>query len=300
MNHSTDSEAIRKRKPDWLKTRLPGGDAYFILKNKLEKNGMHTICQNARCPNIYECWNGNQATFLIMGNVCSRDCRFCAVASGRPDPLDKAEGRRLLQMVEAMNLGYVVITSVTRDDLADKGSSHFAAVIRTLKQERPQLKIEVLIPDFDGNSRCLDHVLDAGPDVLAHNVETVPSLYGSVNRQANAFDHSLQILEHGKKRGWITKTGLMVGLGETSAEIEALFKMLRDRGVDILTIGQYLQPDSRSLEVKRYYFPDEFLTLKNTALSHGFIGVETGPFVRSSYHTEQLYNKVTHALSRIQ
>jgi len=300
MNQMTNSESIRKKKPDWLKSRLPGGDAYFTLKNKLEKNDMNTICQNARCPNIYECWNGNQATFLIMGNICTRDCRFCAVASGRPDPLDEAEGRRLLQMVQLMDLGYAVITSVTRDDLADKGSSHFAAVIRTLKHERPQLKIEVLVPDFDGSSQCLDQVLDAGPDVLAHNVETVPSLYASVNRQADAFEHSLQILEHSKNRGWITKTGLMVGLGETTAEIEALFAMLRDRGVDVLTIGQYLQPNVRSLPVSRYYSPGEFSALKESALGHGFIGVESGPFVRSSYHAEQLYKTVTHALSRIQ
>lgn len=300
MSHKTTSEALRLKKPDWLKTQLPGGEAYFALKNKLEKNAMHTICQNARCPNIHECWNSNQATFLIMGNVCTRDCRFCAVAYGRPDPLDATEGHRLLQMVQLMDLGYAVITSVTRDDLADKGSSHFAAVIRTLKQERPQLEIEVLVPDFDGSSQCLDRVLDAGPDVLAHNVETVPSLYAGVNRQATAFEQSLQILEHSKKRGWITKTGLMVGLGETAAEIEALFKKVRDRGVDILTIGQYLQPDVRSIPVSRYYSPGEFSALKESALSHGFIGVESGPFVRSSYHAEQLYHTVTHALSRIQ
>jgi len=300
MNLSTGSEAIRKKKPDWLKTRLPGGDAYFALKNKLEKNGMHTICQNARCPNIHECWNGNQATFLIMGNVCTRDCGFCAVASGSPAPLDEAEGRKLSRMVQVMNLGYAVITSVTRDDVEDKGSSHFAAVVRTLKMERPQLKIEVLVPDFDGSSSCLDRVLDAGPDVLAHNVETVPSLYSRVNRQESAFGHSLQILAHSKNRGWITKTGLMVGLGETAAEIEALFAVLRARGVDVLTIGQYLQPDRRSLPVSRYYSPAEFSALKESALGHGFIGVESGPFVRSSYHAEQLYKTVTHALSRIQ
>jgi len=235
-----------------------------------------------------------------MGNVCTRDCGFCAVASGRPGPLDEAEGRRLLRMAEVMNLGYAVITSVTRDDLADKGSSHFAAVIRTLKHERPQLKIEVLVPDFDGNSRFLDRVLDAGPEVLAHNVETVPSLYERVNRRADAFEHSLRILEHSKKRGWISKTGLMVGLGETAAEIEALFARLRDRGVDVLTIGQYLQPDTRSLPVSRYYTPGEFSALKESALGHGFIGVESGPFVRSSYHAEPLYRTVTHALSRIQ
>ena len=243
MNQLTNAEAIRKKKPEWLKTRLPGGDAYFALKNKLEKKGLHTICQNARCPNIHECWNGNQATFLIMGNICSRDCRFCAVTSGKPLKLDQAEGQKILQMAQMMKLEYAVITSVTRDDVPDKGSAHFAGVIRTLKQGRPQMKIEVLVPDFDGSSQFLDRVLDAGPDVLAHNVETVPSLYPAVNRRTIAFEHSLQILEHGKKRGWITKTGVMVGLGETVAEIEELFSILRNRGVDVLTMGQYLQPD---------------------------------------------------------
>lgn len=300
MSQKTVSESRRLKKPDWLKTRLPGGEAYFALKNKLEKGAMHTICQNARCPNIHECWNSNQATFLIMGNVCTRNCRFCAVASGRPEPLDKDEGRRLLQTVQMMDLGYAVITSVTRDDLADRGSSHFAAVIRTLKQARPQMKIEALVPDFDGNSPFLDQVLDAGTDVLAHNVETVPSLYVRLNRRAGAFAHSLQILEHSKKRGRITKTGLMVGLGETAAEIEALFAIVRDRGVDVLTIGQYLQPDVRSLPVSRYYSPGEFSALKESALGHGFIGVESGPFVRSSYHAERLYANVSHALSHIQ
>jgi len=300
MNANTAAGAIRKRKPDWLKVRLPGGDAFFTLKHKLEKNGMPTICQNARCPNIHECWNGNQATFLIMGDVCTRDCLFCAVASGRPAPLDASEGHRLLQVIRLMDLGYAVITSVTRDDLIDKGSSHVASVIRTLKQDRPQMKIEVLVPDFDGGSQWLDRVLDAGPDVLAHNVETVPSLYDRVNRRADAFGHSLQVLEHGKKRGWITKTGLMVGLGETAREIEALFAVLRERGVDVLTIGQYLQPDGRSLPVSRYYTPGEFSALKESALGHSFIGVESGPFVRSSYHADRLFKTVSHALSRIQ
>jgi lipoic acid synthetase len=264
MNQLTNAGAIRKKKPEWLKTRLPGGDAYFALKNRLEKKGLHTICQNARCPNIHECWNGNQATFLVMGNICSRDCRFCAVASGKPLNLDQAEGQKVLQMAQ----------------------------IRTLKQGRPQMKIEVLVPDFDGCSQFLDLVLDAGPDVLAHNVETVPSLYPAVNRRVVAFEHSLHILEHGKKRGWITKTGVMVGLGETVAEIEALFSILRNRGVDILTMGQYLQPDGHSLPVSRYYSPGEFAALKKSALEHGFLGVESGPFVRSSYHAEQLFKAV--------
>jgi lipoic acid synthetase len=284
--------AARQKKPEWLKSRLPGGDAYFSLKHSLEKKGLHTICQNARCPNIHECWNGNQATFLVMGNICSRDCRFCAVGSGTPLGLDMAEGQKVLQMARLMNLEYAVITSVTRDDIPDKGSSHIAAVIRALKQGRPQMKVEVLVPDFDGRSQFLDLVLDAGPDVLAHNVETVPSVYPAVNRRSVAFEHSLHVLEHGKKRGWITKTGLMVGLGETIAEIEALFSVLRGRGVDLLTMGQYLQPDGRSLPVSRYYSPDEFAALKKSALGHGFLGVESGPFVRSSYHAEQLFRAV--------
>lgn len=292
MNQLTNAEAIRHKKPEWLKTRLPGGDAYFALKNRLEKNGLHTICQNARCPNIRECWNSNQATFLVMGNICSRDCRFCAVSSGKPLNLDQTEGQKILQMAQMMKLEYAVITSVTRDDIPDKGSAHFAGVIRTLKQGRPQMKIEVLVPDFDGCSRFLDRVLNAGPDVLAHNVETVPSLYPAVNRREIDFEHSLHILEHGKKRGWITKTGVMVGLGETVAEIEELFSILRNRGVDILTMGQYLQPDGRSLPVSRYYSPGEFAALKASALEHGFLGVESGPFVRSSYHAEQLFKAV--------
>jgi lipoic acid synthetase len=296
----TSTEAIRKKKPDWLKTRLPGGNAYFALKNKLEKNGLHTICQSARCPNVHECWNGNQATFLVMGNVCTRDCRFCAVVSGRPQPLDEDEGRKLAEVAGLMNLDYAVITSVTRDDLPDKGGSHFARIIRTLKRARPRLKIEVLVPDFDGSHDYLDPVLDAGPDVLAHNVETVPALYPKVNRQAAAFGRSLRILERSKERGWITKTGLMVGLGETAAEIAELLQALRERGVDVLTIGQYLQPDGRSLAVSRYYSPAEFSDLKESALGLGFLGVESGPFVRSSYHAEQLFQTVTRALSRIQ
>lgn len=296
----TSAEAIRRKKPDWLKTRLPGGDAYFALKNKLEKSGLHTICQSARCPNAHECWNANQATFLVMGDICTRDCRFCAVAGGLPAPLDPDEGRKVAEVAGLMGLNYAVVTSVTRDDLPDKGSRHIAGIIGTLKRERRQLKVEVLVPDFDGRHDCLDPVLDAGPDVLAHNVETVPALYARANRRPAAFDRSLRVLERGKKRGWITKTGLMVGLGESAVEIEELFLVLRERGVDVLTIGQYLQPDGRSLEVSRYYSPAEFADLKESALGLGFLGVESGPFVRSSYHAEQLYQTVTRALSRIQ
>jgi lipoic acid synthetase len=199
-----------------------------------------------------------------------------------------------------MGLDYAVITSVTRDDLPDRGGGHFAMIIRTLKRELPQLRIEVLVPDFDGRPELLDPVLDAGPDGLAHNVETVPRLYPRVNRQAAAFERSLRILERSRQRGWVTKTGLMVGLGETSAEIGELFMILRQRGVDVLTVGQYLQPDGRSLEVSRYYSPEEFADLKESALGLGFFGVESGPFVRSSYHAERLFQTVNRALSHIQ
>ncbi len=288
------------RKPEWLKARLPGGDAFFALKNKLRQRELHTICESARCPNIHECWNGAQATFLIMGSVCSRNCRFCAVASGPPEPLDPQEGRKLSEMAAWLGLRYAVITSVTRDDLADKGSGHFAAVVRTLKRERPRLGIEALVPDFSGHAELLDAVLDAGVDVLAHNIETVPALYAKVNRRPAAFADSLRILQRGKERGWITKSGLMVGLGETQAEILDLLAALRERHVDLLTIGQYLQPDRRSVPVERYVPPAEFAELKQAALGLGFREVESGPFVRSSYHAEQMFQAVSRALPHIQ
>jgi lipoic acid synthetase len=295
-----DTGALQRRKPEWLKTRLPGGDAYFALKNKLRQRELHTICESARCPNAHECWNSGQATFLIMGAVCSRDCRFCAVAAGVPSPLDADEGKKLSEMAGWMGLRYAVITSVTRDDLPDKGSGHFAAVIAALKREQPQLEVEALVPDFSGRPELLDPVLDAGAAVLAHNIETVPSLYARVNRRPAAFADSLRILERAKERGWITKSGLMVGLGEDGDEIMELLRVLRGSGVDVLTIGQYLQPDARSLPVSRYVEPGEFAALKAAALRLGFLGVESGPFVRSSYHAEELYQTVKRALSHIQ
>ncbi|MBN2346361.1 MAG: lipoyl synthase [Candidatus Aminicenantes bacterium] len=290
----------RIRKPEWLKARLPAGRAYFALKRKLEERGLHTICQSARCPNAHECWNDGQATFLAMGNVCSRDCRFCGVASGVPAPLDGDEGRKLAEMASLMDLRYATVTSVTRDDLPDAGSAHFAGIVRRLKRERPHMKVEVLVPDFSGRPELLDRVLDAGPDILGHNVETVPALYARVNRRPAAFGHSLAILGHAKKRGWITKTGCMVGLGETAEQLGALLQMLVELGVDALTIGQYLQPDRRSLPVERYYPPAEFDRLRREALDLGFTGVESGPFVRSSYHAEQLFQAVSRALPRVQ
>ncbi len=286
------STALKTRKPDWLKVSMPGGDKYFRLKNKLGEKGLPTICQSARCPNIAECWNHDQATLLIMGSVCTRDCLFCSVPTGTPVALDEGEGQKVMQMAELMNLSYLVITSVTRDDLPDKGSAHFAGVVRLLKKNRPQMKVEVLIPDFGGKRPYIERVLDARPDVLAHNMETVPGLYASINRRPEAYLDSLHVLEISKKRGWLTKTGIMVGLGETQSEIAELFGVLKVIGVDLLTIGQYLQPDRHCVPVGKYYSPEEFAALKEFALSFGFAGVESGPFVRSSYHAEQLFRMV--------
>jgi lipoyl synthase len=287
-----NSAAVKTRKPEWLKVSIPGGDGYFGLKNKLKEKGLPTICQSARCPNIAECWNHNQATLLIMGSVCTRDCLFCSVPAGMPSGLDDDEDQKVWRLAETMNLSYLVITSVTRDDLPDKGSGHFAKVIGMLKKNRPQMKVEVLVPDFSGERRYLDRVLQAAPDVLAHNLETVPGLYPRLNRRAEAYGDSLRILRYSKERGQLTKTGLMVGLGETWSEIGEVFGELKTIGVDALTVGQYLQPDQHCVPVARYYSPREFAELKEYALSFGFGGVESGPFVRSSYHAEELFKAV--------
>ncbi|MCX6556024.1 MAG: lipoyl synthase [Candidatus Aminicenantes bacterium] len=284
--------ALKIKKPDWLKASIPSGDDYFRLKSKLAEKGLPTICQSARCPNIAECWNHNQATILVMGAVCTRDCLFCSVPGGIPADLDEAEDQKVLEMAELMDLSYLVITSVTRDDLPDKGSGHFAKIIRRLKKDRPRLKVEVLVPDFGGDCRLLDTVLDAAPDVLAHNLETVPSLYPRLNRRAEAFGHSLRILAHAKKKGALVKTGLMVGLGETRSEIGEMFGTLKTIGVDLLTIGQYLQPNKRCLPVAAYYSPAEFAQLREFASAFGFGTIEAGPFVRSSYRAEQLFKAV--------
>jgi len=282
----------RQPKPKWLKAQIPAGEDYFRIKKNLENRNLSTICQQARCPNISECWNNYHATFLIMGDTCSRDCKFCSVKPGRPTPLLAEEPERVLEMVDIMKAKYVVITSVTRDDLEDGGSSHFAGVIAHLKTQRPEVKIEVLIPDFKGNTNHLDTVLAAKPDVLNHNLETVKRLYPHVNRKAENYHISLKVLRHSHERGFITKSGIMVGLGETLEEIKELFLDLRASGVKLLTIGQYLQPIKENVLVEKYYTPEEFEQLKEMALSHGFTAVESGPFVRSSYNARQMYRRL--------
>ena len=293
-------ENVQQRKPDWLKRQIPSGTEFFRLKKNLAERELPTICQSARCPNIAECWNDRHATFLIMGDICTRHCSFCSVAKGIPRPLDDDEDQKIAQLADILDSRHVVITSVSRDDLADSGSSHFAKIIRSLKRRRPGMTVEVLIPDFSGDGGRLQTVLDARPDVLGHNLETVAALYPHLNRRSEAYRHSLSILHAGKQKSFITKSGFMVGLGETMAEIDGLLRDLRSCGTDLLTIGQYLQPGRGQTAVQKYYSPAEFLILKQRALALGFSGVEAGPLVRSSYHCQELYKAVANALPDIQ
>jgi len=276
-------------KPKWLKAQIPSGENYFKIKKNLEARNLSTICQQAKCPNIAECWNNHHATFLIMGDTCTRNCTFCSVKSGTPAPLLEEEPQRLMEMVDILKARYVVITSVTRDDLEDGGSSHFARVISHLKQNRPEVKIEVLIPDFKANPKHLDIVLKAFPDVLNHNLETIKRLYPHVNRLTQNYKVSLEVLRYCSQKGWVTKSGIMVGLGETIEELEELFRDLRGSGVQLLTIGQYLQPTRDNVKVEKFYTPEEFEQLKTIAMSHGFKDVESGPFTRSSYQADRMY-----------
>lgn len=280
----------RTPKPRWLKAQIPAGADYFKIKKQLESRGLSTICQQARCPNISECWNNFHATFLIMGDTCSRNCSFCSVKPGNPRQLLEEEPARVLEMVEIMKATYVVITSVTRDDLEDGGSSHFARVIQHLKKHKPEVKIEVLIPDFKGNTEHIDTVLDAGPHVLNHNLETVKRLYPHVNRPEQNYFTSLGLLKYGAGKGFVTKSGIMAGLGESMDELKELLQDMRESNVQLLTIGQYLQPTKENVPVEKYYTPDEFQELKELALSYGFKAVESGSFVRSSYKANQMFD----------
>ena len=278
----------RQPKPGWLTVRVPGSDNYLRLKGLMQDLRLHTVCEEARCPNIGECWHHGTATFMILGDVCTRACAYCAVAHGRPNELDVAEPARVAHAIETMSLRHAVITSVDRDDLADGGASIFAETIRRTRARVPGCRIEVLIPDFQGLESSLRAVLDAGPDVLNHNIETVPRLY-RMARSGGRYARSLDLLERsrGYRPAMPTKTGLMVGLGEAFDEIVPVFDDLRRVGVSILTIGQYLRPTPKHAPMARYYHPDEFAALKRIALSKGFAHVESGPLVRSSYHAHE-------------
>jgi lipoic acid synthetase len=260
------------------------GAGYERLQTLMRELELHTVCEEARCPNVGECWNSGTATFMILGDVCTRACGFCAVKTGLPGlPPDPEEPRRVADAVARMALRHAVITSVDRDDQRDGGASSFAAVIREIRRRSPGCAVEVLIPDFKGDWTALQLVLDAGPDILNHNTETVPSLYRTV-RPGARFERSLELLSRSKQAGLVTKSGIMLGLGEQADEVSACLRAIRAAGTDILTVGQYLRPSFEHLPVLRYYAPEEFDEIKRFALSLGFTHVESGPLVRSSYH----------------
>jgi lipoic acid synthetase len=275
-------------KPEWLKVRFPAGERFQQLKQLMRGGDLNTVCEDARCPNIGECWNAGTATFMILGDVCTRSCGFCAVATGRPDAIDPLEPYRLARAVRQLGLRYVVITSVNRDELEMGGAEVFAACIKTIRRNDPGIRVEVLIPDFRGSLPALRAVVDARPYVLNHNVETVPRLYRSVRPQA-IYERSLDLLGQAKDLApdMLTKSGMMVGLGETPDEIIAVMRDLRVRGCDIVTIGQYLRPSAQHLPVDRYYAPSEFEQFRVSGREMGFRHVEAGPLVRSSYHADR-------------
>ncbi|MDP9326477.1 MAG: lipoyl synthase [Candidatus Dormibacteraeota bacterium] len=281
-------EAFGGRRPDWLKVRLPAGGTYNRLKELMREERLHTVCEEAHCPNIGECWTAGTATFMILGDVCTRACAFCAVKSGHPTWLDEDEPRRVAESIAKMEILHAVITSVDRDDLADGGAHVFAETIRQTRALCPKTSIEVLIPDFQGNWEALAIVMQAQPEILNHNVETVRRLYRRVRPKAD-LDQSLELLRRARQLdpGTQTKTGFMVGLGETFEEMRELMALIREAEVEILTIGQYLRPSPKHHELVRYYHPDEFASLKEEALALGFRWVESGPLVRSSYHAER-------------
>ncbi|MCX6143940.1 MAG: lipoyl synthase [Ignavibacteriales bacterium] len=284
---TTQEEPQRLKRPEWLKAKIPGGPGYSKLKNIIDDHRLHTVCEEARCPNMGECWHSGTATFMILGDICTRSCGFCAVKTGRPDyGLDWEEPRRVAEAVKLMSVKHAVITSVNRDERKDGGSPIFAEVIRLIHNEIPGVTVEVLIPDFKGSDEALNVVLDAKPDILNHNLETVPRLYRRVRPQAN-YEQSLEVLGRSKARGAVTKTGLMLGIGEKTEEVIEVMKDVRKTNADILTLGQYLQPTKQHLPVDRYAHPDEFKMLKELGLKMGFRHVESGPLVRSSYHAEK-------------
>lgn len=276
---------IRNKRPEWLKVRAPSGEVFASIKGMMREKSLHTVCEEAHCPNIHECWNSGTATFMILGDVCVRDCKFCAVKTGKGLPPDSLEPTMIAESIKNMKLKHAVITSVTRDDLPDGGSEHWAETIRKIREYNPDTTIEVLIPDFKGKDEPLHKVFNEKPDILNHNIETVPRLYPKVRPQAN-YHTSLLVLKKAKEFGLKTKTGIMVGLGETLEEIIEVMKDLRKNDVNIMTIGQYLQPSKEHIPVDRYITPDEFKEYKRIGIELGFEYVESAPLVRSSYHAE--------------
>ena len=277
------------KRPDWLKVRLPAGPRYVELKNLMRTMELHTVCEEARCPNIGECWGHGTATFMILGDVCTRACRYCAVTSGKPHTLDLGEPRRVAEAVQKMGLKHAVVTSVDRDDLPDGGASLFAATIRKIHELNPDCAVEVLTPDFQGSQEALQTVMEAGPEIFNHNIETVKRVFPRVRPGRSKYAVSIDLLRRAKELypEGLTKSGLMVGLGETLDEIVDTMQDLRGAHVDILTIGQYLRPTPKHVAIDRYYHPDEFAQLREEGFALGFSHVESGPLVRSSYHAHE-------------
>jgi len=275
-------------KPAWLKARAPMGDNYHELKKLARMLDLHTVCESAQCPNIGECWNHKTATFMLLGNLCTRRCGFCAVPKGKPEPLDWDEPRRVAEAVATLGLKHAVVTSVNRDDDNEGGARIFAKTIREIRRQAPGCQVEVLIPDFQGLEDCLQIVIEARPEVLNHNTETVPRLYRAV-RSGAKYQRTLDLLSNVKRFAaeMVSKTGVMVGIGETIDELLEVFRDLAERKVDILTVGQYLRPSKDHLPMTRYYTPEEFAFIKTEALKMGFRHVESGPLVRSSYHAHE-------------
>lgn len=273
-------------KPPWLKVKLPSGENYRFVRNVIDENRLHTVCESAHCPNMGECWGAGTATLMLLGNICTRSCGFCAVLTGRPTELDWEEPERVARAVELMKLQHCVLTSVNRDELKDGGAEIWARTIRAIKTRCPGTTIEVLLPDFKGNWDALYRVLEEKPDVVSHNMETVPRLYRQVRPQAK-YERSLEFIRRTKEAGFRTKSGAMLGIGETHEEILALMQDLLDHGCDVLTLGQYLQPTPQHLPVQRFVTPEEFEMYRQIGLEMGFDYVESGPLVRSSYHSER-------------
>jgi lipoic acid synthetase len=284
------------RKPEWLKVRLPNSREFRHVRDILANRHLHTICQEARCPNITECFHEGTATFLILGKICTRNCRYCHVIHDIPKPLDPHEPERLTEAVKALGLQYIVITSVTRDDLPDGGATIFAGSIASLRRQIPDCRVEVLVPDFQGNWRALEQVIAAGPDVINHNIEVVPTLYPNLRPQGN-YKISLELLHRiklGTKKKIVSKSGFMVGFGEKREDILRLLEDLVAAKCERLTIGQYQQPTRNHWPVMRYYHPDEFKEMKEVACAMGFRHVESGPLVRSSYHAARAVSSTLH------
>ncbi|HUB66954.1 MAG TPA: lipoyl synthase [Candidatus Methylacidiphilales bacterium] len=277
---------LNARKPSWLRAKIPGGPVYQQTHSIVREHKLHTVCESAQCPNLGECWSRKTATIMILGNICTRSCGFCAVQTGRPTELDRDEPRRVAEAIRLMGLRHAVITSVARDELLDGGAAIWAATIRAVRKENPGTAIEVLIPDFKGRWQDLDTVLEAKPDILNHNVETVRRLQKKVRPQAR-YERSLELLRRAKKGGFVTKSGLMLGIGETDSEIDSTLRDMAADRLDILTLGQYLRPSAQHLPLYRWVSPEDFARWKGFALGLGCRVVESGPLVRSSYHADE-------------